>query len=650
MALIIVSRFRHTATVAVAALLCLAIPLLAPASLVLPINTDRHVQISGAVFRGAVVDAQAYEDPADGGIYTRTVVRVDEVFKGKVPSLVSLVHRGGTIGERGEASGLAPQLAAGEERLFFVSRRTDGTLSATRGFASALPLSAASAAASAEAAAGDTVLEELRTQTAGSVLEGSDVSDQSANPLNPSTPGSFDGPIALVTPNSAATNLIVGADHIPARYLAPDRGTSIPYLIDADYLPAGITQTQAVSAVQAALAAWTSATSVRYQFAGVQSFGKAAPTITNADGVLRIQLHDHYNYLSGATSSGDVLGDGGHAWTVMNLSAGWTTGGNVAGSDFHKVVRGYVVLQHTNPIMQSVSTLTEAICHEVGHTIGLAHSSDSSTETNQILKQAIMYYMAHADGRGATLNSFDTNVCRQIHPRANTPPYCYDRYLDIVTTTTRPLNVAGVNSAQVRGYDLQNTPLTLATTGATASSGTFSVSGSNITYVPKAFYADTTRLDPAGGSYYDVIYARYSDGTNASPYAMIRVISFAADSYNEGIPDSWRLSYFGSKNPATGTKHHAADDADGDGYTNLQEYLFGSNPTNRTSNLRITSMTPSAVQWQSKGYEVYELVGSTNFTTWTRACSPSVPTNSAGIASYPTSGGAKQFFRIQRVP
>jgi hypothetical protein len=650
MALIRVNRAKRIATATVVGFVCLAAPFLAGASLLLPITTGRHVQISDAVFRGAVMASQAYEDPADGGIYTRTVVRVDEVFKGKVPPLVRLVHRGGTVGALGEADGLVPQLALGEERLFFISRRSDGTLFATRGHDSALSLTGADGMPSAQSQFSQAMLQELRDQTTAGVLAGSDATDQAASPEDLASQVNEPSPAPLASPSSTATNLIVGSDGIPARYLWPDRGEAIPYLIDADYLPAGITQTQAVLAVQAALAAWTNATSLRYQFAGIQSFGKAAPNVTNIDGYLRIQLHDHYGFLSGGSSSGDVLGDGGHAWTIMNTAAGWTVGGKVASNDFHKVVRGYVIVQHTNAIMQSIATLTEVLCHEIGHTIGLTHSSQNYSEPNPILKQAIMYYMAHADGRGAALNSFDTNVCRQIHPLGNTPPCCYDRFLDIVTTSTRPLNVPGVNSAQVRGYDLQNSPLTLVTAGATASYGTFSVSGSNITYVPKAFYGDTARLDPATGSYYDILYARYSDGTNASPYSSIRVISFAMDSYSEGIPDSWRLSYFGNKNPSTGTKHHAADDADGDGYSNLQEYLFGSNPTNRTSNLRITSFKTTTLQWQARGYEVYELLCSTNFTTWTRVVSPLVPTNSTGAASGYCKASPRQFYRIQKVP
>ena len=645
-------QFMHRITSAtLLVLIACAAPFPARPSSLLPITTARHIEIASAVFRGTVMDAQSYQDPAGGRIYTRTVVRVDEVFKGTLPPLVKLVHRGGTVGNQGEMDGFAPQFAVGEERLLFVSRRPDGTLYAIRGGASALKLpGAATVPAGSPLADNQALLQELRSQTAGGPLPGSDLTDQAADsqPLAPQVHPN--GPVPSLSPNSSATNLITGSDNIPARFLLPDRGEPIPYLIDADYLPSGMTQTQAVTAVQTALAAWTNASSVRYRFAGLQSFGMAAPNIAASDGVLRIQLHDHYGYLAGGDSTGDVLGDGGHAWTILTLSPGWTTGGNVAGNDFHKVVRGYLVLQNTNVAMQTLSTFTAVLCHEIGHTIGLAHSSENPSESNPILSQAIMYYLIHADGRGARLNSFDTNTCRQVHPPTNTPPYCYDRVMDVVTSSTRPINVPGVNTVQLRGYDLQNSPLTLATTGATASNGAFSVVNSNVTYVPSSNWPDSGRIDPASNSYYDLIYGRYSDGVNASPYAMIRVLSFNLDSYSEGIPDSWRLSYFGSPNPSVGLKHHAADDADGDGFSNLKEYLLGSKPTVAASNLRITAFGTTNLQWQAKSYEVYELLSSTNFTAWKRALNPQVPTNSTGTATGFTNGGPRQFFRIVKVP
>ena len=91
------------------------------------------------------------------------VLRVNEAFKGKLPPLVGLVHRGGSLADRGEMDGLMPQFKVGEEQLLFVSRRPDGTLFASYGPASALKLpTAQSGPTSGEFSAGESLLQELR--------------------------------------------------------------------------------------------------------------------------------------------------------------------------------------------------------------------------------------------------------------------------------------------------------------------------------------------------------------------------------------------------------------------------------------------------------------------------------------------------------
>ena len=219
-----------------------------------------------------------------------------------------------------------------------------------------------------------------------------------------------------------------------------------------------------------------------------------------------------------------------------------------------------------------------------------------------------------------------------------------------------------MNTVQVRGYDLQGGPLTLVTADQSTLNGTFSVANSNITYSVNGFGDGGSRLDPTGDSFWDTIYARYSDGTNASPSINVSVLSINADSYSEGTPDSWRQAFFGNSNPSVGTHHHATDDADNDGFNNITEWQLGSNPTNKNSNLRITSFSPLKLQFPAKGYEVYELYGSTNLSNWTRVLNPIVPTNfipgtnllnitnSIGVATGFTNGSRWQFFRIQKVP
>jgi pectate lyase len=67
---------------------------------------------------------------------------------------------------------------------------------------------------------------------------------------------------------------------------------------------------------------------------------------------------------------------------------------------------------------------------------------------------------------------------------------------------------------------------------------------------------------------------------NASQLAWPALASGAAplDTDQDGMPDSWEQTYFGS---ASRTVASASNDYDGDGYTDVEEFLNRSNPTTR---------------------------------------------------------------------
>jgi hypothetical protein len=54
--------------------------------------------------------------------------------------------------------------------------------------------------------------------------------------------------------------------------------------------------------------------------------------------------------------------------------------------------------------------------------------------------------------------------------------------------------------------------------------------------------------------------------------------------WNDGIPDAWRMRYFGTLNDP----RSAADvDADGDGLSNYEEFMLGTNPVDPSDSLRL---------------------------------------------------------------
>jgi hypothetical protein len=77
------------------------------------------------------------------------------------------------------------------------------------------------------------------------------------------------------------------------------------------------------------------------------------------------------------------------------------------------------------------------------------------------------------------------------------------------------------------------------------------------------------------------------DAVDANPAdnSSVAVTDVFADTDCDGLPDAWELAFFGNLNQT------GSDDPDGDGFTNLQEYLAGSDPTNSASSLAIIDAT-----------------------------------------------------------
>lgn len=602
----------------------------------IPGSTEAHFKTATGVFRGEVTSQRCYRGE-DGRLHTETMLRVVESFKGAFPAEMALTQHGGQLGNVGEADCETASLRRGEDRLYFVQRDKRRRARLVRGEASAILLAApvrnALRPLGAIPAESDAILAQVRSLAKANKHPGEDFSDLTP----PQT--TFSGEVGEIAYGySTTTNLMEDNFGVSARLLWTDRGEAVPYFIDAECLPTGVSRPQAVQAVESALSAWSAATSIRFAFAGFRNYGMSVGVAALEDGALHIQLHDAYNFIE---DGGEIIGRGGMRWLTSNLSNGWTMGGNVAGNDFHKSVAGWVVLKHTSTFLSNLQNLAEVLCHEIGHSLALNHSSNLPTESSPLLSQAIMYYAAHGNQRGAVLNAYDTNVIRQLYPVINTPPHSCNRFLDVVTGFN--FNTTPFNTLCLRGYDQQSADVTLQLGDLNGVSGAFSISNGLVAYTPKETY-DVPRIDPSALSYYDILHFRYSDGTNASPYYSVRVVSFSVDRYNEGIPDSWRQLWFGNANPNAGSNRHANDDCDGDGFTNLQEFRMGSSPVDKKSNLALM-ISPDELRWTAKPFDLYEVMSTADPARWPRFGIPVVPSGTNAVFKA-DSRQPRQFYRV----
>jgi hypothetical protein len=93
-----------------------------------------------------------------------------------------------------------------------------------------------------------------------------------------------------------------------------------------------------------------------------------------------------------------------------------------------------------------------------------------------------------------------------------------------------------------------------------------------------------------GGTNHSSIGAAYSTGDSASGlieilYPPAPALDPAMDNDSDGLPDSWENQHFGNLTA------NVAADSDGDGTTNLMEYLAGTNPNSAASVFRPTTHT-----------------------------------------------------------
>ncbi|WP_372807463.1 hypothetical protein [Pontiella sp.] len=575
---------------------------------------EELIATSKAICRATALNNRAFEKEPENHIYTATGFKVEQTFKGTFGATVEVQHRGGDCNGRGEHSCRQPIYAANAEYLLFIAQRDDGSLYCVRSVGETESQFAA-------------MLQDEEAWDAADRAAGIDVSSIEAELRQ-------------------TAGLAPGYENVSSRFLQGDRGEPIEYVVDMDAWPPSLTKQEVLAAVRNAFDTWAAATSLTFTFAGIESFGMASADLDRGDGRIYVQVHDLYDHITDPYA----IGDGGRTLRYMVWDFGGI-GGRIGGNEFDLTTQGYVVIDHTKSAFTDPVSFEEVVCHEIGHTLSLAHSSEDDSESDATLTEALMYYLAHLDGRGASLRSWDTDQISTVFPADSTPPYGFDRKIYAIyrSSSSQPSAASGVNSVRIPMSDRQGGAWPHSygsSSGDTVNFGTFSwsIDGDDfiLYFTPTAANyepADATELT-GDNEFYEYYVVRFDDlQGNVSPPIWIRVVQLLKDANLDNLADSWVGAYPGTTGGTSG-------DPDGDGFSNLEEWFLGTAPNDKNSALKI-GISENRIHWNAKPMTLYQLETSADLTEGFSALSyPIQPTSASG--SVPVGEDATQFFRIRR--
>ena len=122
------------------------------------------------------------------------------------------------------------------------------------------------------------------------------------------------------------------------------------------------------------------------------------------------------------------------------------------------------------------------------------------------------------------------------------------------------------------------------------------------------------------------------------------------DTNGDGLPDAWQIHYFGS---ISSPSARPDADPDHDGFSNLQEYLAGTDPTDSNSFLRLDSVevgqTNSVISFKAVAGKTYTVLSSSNLLSgWSKLADVAAQLTN-GVVTVPDTSpalGTARFYRL----
>jgi hypothetical protein len=373
-------------------------------------TTERALaRAADAVVVGTVEDIETVSG-RDGSISTLVTLAIEDTYKGATGRTLTLKQPGGQLADRGFWLAGSPQFHGGQRNLLFLSAGPDGTARTTAYGLGQFVLEngiggdVMAERALTERVVGGGAVRRLKlsrlVRTIRRALEGQDVA---VRPLR--------DPDELTQPG--AERMTVEAftfmDSPNGRWHQPDDGEPVLYGVD-EAGDGALGTTATMAAVDGAMAAWTNVSGATIS---LQRGTAVAPAPLLCDGLSQIVFNDPFGEMPNPNGCSGVLALGGYC--TVGRSGDLE---EVGGIRVRRISEGNITFANGfgGCSFWNVENLAEIVTHEIGHTIGIGHSSEDDSESSPALKDATMYYRAHFDGRGAALRADDIAAVRALYP------------------------------------------------------------------------------------------------------------------------------------------------------------------------------------------------------------------------------------------
>jgi hypothetical protein len=175
------------------------------------------------------------------------------------------------------------------------------------------------------------------------------------------------------------------------------------------------------------------------------------------------------------------------------------------------------------------------------------------------------------------------------------------------------------------------------------------VNGGGIPFVVNGNTITVTNLTASTTYTFRLRYRLTSDVNTPSPWSVATTATtWGPDNTVDGLPDDWQATYWGA-NPANWPSPN--QDSDGDGASNLMEFLGGTDPSDAASVLRTRlHRTPqgSVFSWQTVPGFIYQVQSASELGSWQNL---GLPRFAHGLLDSVNLGpvGAKGFYRVIRI-